>query len=279
MARAAGIAGVLLLGACASPYTRSEKWASFREQASLRIEGVPAAEYLKSRCALLVRSALVRQAGVRDGALDIRLDAPPGATCSLGMAVALTRDGYYLTAAHCVSGKQVRATGDGLFVVEKEVPEPPMSVVVTDGREARHGQAFLVWISERGDLALVRSRAAPFGAFERFAEDVAEGDRLLAAGYATLMEAPELADPERYTGPSAGRARGAGPATEEYREVRHDVPVEAGDSGGPLSTPEGALVGVNTRIVGGLFGRGPSVTLQPRWERLRAIIDADRRAR
>lgn len=257
--------GVACLAACASPYSPAEKETSFAPYVDVRLAGAPLAAYLRPRTALLLRAIRVAAVTLEDGTLRVQAEQTPGAPGSLGTAVPLTRDGYYLTAAHCV----------------REGASPPardVILVVTDGRDVRHAPARVAWISEHGDLALLRSSAAPFDVLPWHEGGLEPGLRVAAAGFPLVLSATDRPATGAYTGPSAGRLLGAGKAAPDHAELHHDAPLNSGDSGGPLLTLDGRLIGVNTRIAGGFLTRGPSIALRPDPAALAARIEADRRA-
>jgi hypothetical protein len=270
----------LLLGlaACSTPYTAEEKEASFELHRDALIGTVPVADYLRSRTALLLRSIRVTAVTLEGGALLIQGEGVPGAQGGVGAAIPLAADGYYLTAAHCISGHPTHHIGGGRFAVPREsAANVVVSTVVTDGRTVRFGPARLVWLSEEGDLALIHAPAAPFALLDWETGDPPPESLVFAAGFPSVLGSAMLGKTGGYAGPSAGLVREPGVETTEYRELSHDAPLGFGDSGGPLVTRQGKLVGMNTRIMGGIFGRGPSVALRPNRDRLNALIESDRR--
>lgn len=274
------LCAALVLGAaaCSSPYTAEEKEASFDRHRNAVIGTVPVGEYLRSRTALLLRSIRVTAVTLEGGTLHIKGDGISGTPGGVGAAIPITADGYYLTAAHCVSGHPTHPIEGGRFVVPREgAADVVVSAVVTDGRAVRFGEARLVWLSDQGDLALLHCSAAPFGVLEWEAGEPPQDSLVFAAGFPSVLGSESLGKRGGYAGPSAGLVQGKGLETPEYWELSHDAPLGYGDSGGPLVTRDGKLVGMNTRIMGGFFGRGPSVALHPNRELLHALIDADRR--
>ena len=270
----------LLLGlaACSAPYTSEEKEASFERHRSALIGTVPVAEYLRSRTALLLRSVRVTDVTLEGGALHIKGDGVTGAPGGVGAAIPVAADGYYLTAAHCVSGHPTHRIEGGRFVVPREsATNVVVSAVVTDGHAVRFGPARLVWLSEQGDLALIHCNVAPFGLLEWETGEPTQESLVFAAGFPSVLGSDSLGKTGGYAGPSAGVLQEKELETAEYVELSHDAPLGYGDSGGPLVTRQGRLIGMNTRIMGGLFGRGPSVALRPNREMLNSLIESDRR--
>jgi S1-C subfamily serine protease len=273
-----GVVLFLCLAACSTPYTSEEKESSFERHRGAVIGTVPVAEFLRSRTALLLRSVRVTGVSLQGGTLHIKGDGVSGAPGGVGAAVPVAADGYYLTAAHCVSGHPTHRIDGGRFVVPREsATNVVVSAIVTDGRAVRFGTARLVWLSDQGDLALIHCDAAPFGLLEWEAGEPTPDSLVFAAGFPSVLGSDSLGKSGGYAGPSAGLVQGKGLETAEYWELSHDAPLGYGDSGGPLVTSQGKLIGMNTRIMGGLFGRGPSVALRPNREMLNAIIESDRR--
>ena len=268
-------AGLLLgMSACSTPYSPEEKEASFRLHREARVDGVPLADYLRARTALLLRSIRVTEVALEGRSLRIKGEAVSGAPGGLGTAVPVSADGYYLTAAHCVSGRPLARDEGGQLL---ELAKVAVSIVVTDGRDIRHGPARLVWVSDQGDLALLHSRAAPFDVLPWETAESRPDSTVIASGYEAVIGAATLGSSGGYAGPSAGRYSGNGLKTSDYVEILHDTPLASGDSGGPLVNGSGKFLGINTRILGGLFKRGSCVSLQPDPVKLRSIIEADRR--
>ena len=140
---------LLALAACSTPYTAEEKEASFELHRGALIGTVPVADYLRSRTALLLRSIRVTGVTLEGGSLQIKGEGVSGAPGGVGAAIPIAADGYYLTAAHCISGHPTHHIGGGRFAVPKEsAANVVVSTVVTDGRTVRFGPARLVWLSE-----------------------------------------------------------------------------------------------------------------------------------
>ena len=98
-------------------------------------------------------------------------------------------------------------------------------------------RAEVVWKDEAADLALLRADLGVVPVFP-WAPEVAEDDTVLVGGRRS---------------PSAGRVLAVNPGhtTEEGAEipswfVRHDAPVQDGDSGGAVGDELGRLIGVHT---------------------------------
>jgi S1-C subfamily serine protease len=280
--RTSGVGALLLAGlaACSSPYSPAEKEASFDAHRDARLEAVPVAQYLRTRTALLLRSVRLTAVTLDEGALRLQAEQAPGAPGSLGTAVPLTPDGYYLTAAHCISASASGLAGGGRWIASADdAKNAVVAIVVTDGRDVRHAQARVVWTSAEGDLALLHATALPFALLPWQDGDVPPGSPVFAAGFPCVMSPADRPSSAGYGGPSAGACLGPGEVAGDHLEIRHDAPLASGDSGGPLVSAQGRLIGVNTRIAGGFLRRGPSIALRPVREKLLALIAADRARR
>ena len=204
-----------------------------------------------------------------------------GKAGSIASAVPLTRDGYFLTAAHCVE-------------------KGPMTIVIaTRDRKMTKKPVRVVWKGEsdsRGpDLAVIHADLEPLFPFRP--ADVGAlgaGDEVAITGWSGLSDGTPNG------GTAAGRVISVSGLKRDrdgaaWRIIRHDVPLNSGDSGGPLFTPEGRCLGINARVeVGpaGLLGTrfgwagtadkplrgytGEAVAPEPEW--LRSVIAEDRKA-
>lgn len=150
-------------------------------------------------------------------------DAPDDADG--GSAIPITADGYFLTADHVLAS----ATGRNVFVIY--------------GRFGRLGatKARIVWRSPSGDLALLHApistpdhyRWTPTNAW------VPRSTPVMHAGIATGFKSG-----------SGKLITGVAPETpfSGARRFKHDIPLEPGDSGGPVVDGRGLLVGVNSAV-------------------------------
>lgn len=183
-------------------------------------------------------------------------------------AAAITADGYFLTAAHCLD--------QGACTL----------VALTRGGELQVAPARVVWcgLLDKGgpDLGLVHAaiipaRTIPIAAFP--AEP--KGTLIFTSGFGA-----------HGPGGSGGHVVHAGRVQKRaggvrWREIYHDAPLAPGDSGGPLVNEEGRLVGINIQIRGKWQRNdqaialtnytGVAVSPDPGW--VHALIVSDRAAR
>ena len=177
-----------------------------------------------------------------------------------GSATPVSPDGYFLTADHVLSN----ASGRNVFVLYGR-----------GGRLATH-KARIVWRSPGADLALLHiDTATPY--FYRWTPPnrwVSAGHQVIHGGIATGFKSPvgkirtSLAPEGMFTG---------------SRRFKIDIPLEPGDSGGPVIDAYGGLVGINsavefiipmeTAIFVDSEGNRPSI------RRLEGIMQRDRQSR
>ncbi|MEM7384791.1 MAG: serine protease, partial [Verrucomicrobiota bacterium] len=148
-------------------------------------------------------------------------------------AVPISRDGYFLTARHCLEGA-----------------EPPFSLVTIvkegSGIQPVKTPFRIVWTgtAKAIDLALIHApvrpafplKLAPPSAFQR-------GTPVAAAGWSGLWSGNEP-----ISGRAAGRLLSFKEPTENHasRLVYHSAPLDGGDSGGPLINGAGQLLGIHS---------------------------------
>ncbi len=142
-----------------------------------------------------------------------------------GSAAPVSPDGYFLTADHVLAN----ADGRNIFVLYGR-----------GGRLATH-KARVVWQSPGADLALIHiDTATPY--YYRWTDPgrwLSAGHHVIHGGIATGFKAPvgrlrtSLAPETRFTG---------------SRRFRIDIPLEPGDSGGPVLDAYGGLVGINSAV-------------------------------
>ena len=142
-----------------------------------------------------------------------------------GSAAPIAPDGYFLTANHVLS----RMDGRKVFVFYRA------------GARLAPQQARVVWQSQAADLALLHIPAkTPY--FYRWSSPdrwLPDGSLVIHGGLATGFKstygklATPLAPEGRFTG---------------NRKFKIDIPLQPGDSGGPVVDAEGALIGINSSV-------------------------------
>ncbi len=230
--RAAALAGLALVAACGGAPTslQSQRDAVVARNAPLREGSLAPVLAATVGGKPLIRYAYERTAYVLDGATSMEtVPGPtPGSqvfcgmadgkvvTTEIGTATALTEDGYFVTAAHCVS------TGKALLIR------------ATPGRPPRESEAVVVWSGQDAtpalDFAVLWAPDLAGPAFSWSPDDVAKGTAILCSGSA---------------------ARGLPVAGGVFVErdapghaLRIEAPLLPGDSGGPCVLADGTLLGV-----------------------------------
>ena len=239
-AAAAGMAVVMLVSGCGvygAAMTRSQRvlrerrGPSLAELESAEPERGRAIRKAVSRTGLLLEHAEVGNVAgsLTEHEMKFEVSWKNEARGALSAAVPITRDGYFLTAAHCVNMESLTLVG---FDAKRRLVDLPARVV---------------WKGEEADLALVHAEMRPLEPF-RLADGsvLPEGTRVVIAGWSGAIKntAPPLA---------AGRVRQVTGWRREksgavWCDVEHDAPLNQGDSGGPLLTLDGGLVGINSQL-------------------------------
>ena len=174
-----------------------------------------------------------------------------------GSATAVSPDGYFLTADHVLS----RLDGRHVFVIHG-----------VKGQLSPH-LARVVWRSEKADLALLHVPLNTPHHYSFTAPDkwVPVGTPVIHGGIATGFTSgwgrlgTSLRPENRFTG---------------TRKFKLDIPLQPGDSGGPVVDAHGGLVGINSAVEflvpmeTAFFV--DSEASRPSTRALRQIIDADR---
>lgn len=223
----------------------------------------PAAGWLMNRTAVIVGRA--DYVGLKsDGQKKLTLKpmrAGEAVAPSLGSAVPVTDDGYFLTAAHCISEEPyviVIRDRDGNFVERL-------------GRTVWSG----LWATGRTDIAVVHAPGVECESLEWCGlDDAGGGEHVLSAGVgynATRLAAGQI------TGGPIG-VREAPPGLAHAFHV--DSPLIPGDSGGPTIVAGGRLLGVCANVEIEIFTRpGGGEVLRPDPAFIQRVIGADRSKR
>ncbi|MDF2378538.1 MAG: serine protease [Verrucomicrobiales bacterium] len=169
--------------------------------------------------------------GTQDVSASIQLD--PGKHLAFGTAIPIDPRGYFLTAGHCLDGRETYAmytNTDHETVIQKVRP---------------------VWVRISSlpeiDLALFHVEGEPFGTFN-WAGSFEIGETVFSAGTTVKVNGEE--DPPFQTSIDsfAGevkKARDISFQKTTFQLIWHRSPVRSGNSGGPLVNRKGELIGVN----------------------------------
>lgn len=142
-----------------------------------------------------------------------------------GSATAISPDGYFLTADHVLA----RMEGRQVYLIHG-----------VDGQLSPH-LARVVWRSEKADLALLHIPASTPHYYQFTASDkwLPLGTPVMHGGIATGFNSgwgrlgTSLRPETRFTG---------------TRKFKLDIPLQPGDSGGPVVDAYGGLVGINSAV-------------------------------
>jgi S1-C subfamily serine protease len=199
---------------------------SFAPHANRYVGFTEVRDYLAPRVALLVGGDEPPRQEWRNGTMSIQ--------GYMSCAAAIDRRGYFLTAEHCVDE-------GATYLIRAEPGAPPRA------RRAR-----IVWQGNRKaggpDLAIIHIPETLGYVFE-WADEIAENDPVMAVG---LNRTPKVLKGPAWLGGKIlklGRSDG----DEGNPTVLNDVPLQRGDSGGPLLNEKARLIGINVEGRVGLF--------------------------
>lgn len=147
--------------------------------------------------------------------------AEPETRGQSGSGFFVSAEGHILTNAHVVSGCESAIA----FTVEAETASAPFPVTIL----ARNG---------RDDLALLKADRRHVTGVARLRPDVRQGESVAAYGFPL---AGLLSRTGNFTTGTVTATRGLG---DDERLLQVSVPVQSGNSGGPLFDAQGAVVGV-----------------------------------
>ncbi len=142
-----------------------------------------------------------------------------------GSAAPIAPDGYFLTADHVLS----RMAGRHVFVIYGQ------------GGRLAPAKARVVWRSSSSDLALLHApvRTPYFYKWTAPGRWLPEGTRVVHGGISTGFKSCD----GKLSTPLAPE----GPLTRN-RKFKMDIPLQPGDSGGPVVDAYGGLVGINSTV-------------------------------
>ncbi|MGI9240070.1 MAG: S1 family peptidase, partial [Verrucomicrobiales bacterium] len=243
------------------------------------VNGAPLLESATLNTGLLLAPAegLEVAASMGDEALELEFIFSGEMPSGHGSAVPVTRDGYFLTASHCLEGPR-----SALIVLDNR--GRALRVIKTDWR--------VVWRSpnkRKLDLALIYAPVRLARAFKLIgAGDLASGEAVASAGWSGFIGGTPMASHAagNVIGVSEKQGELPGPV---WRVVGHDSPLHPGDSGGPLIDWQGRLIGIHSLIrvrrsrllfgsssMKGMGYVGDAIAPDPAW--LYGLIEADRKA-
>jgi S1-C subfamily serine protease len=221
-----------------------ERVESFRSLASVRVAGESLDMYLRRRTAVLIG----------EGA---------GGEIHISEAVSIDPRGYFLTAAHSLEATELH-----LFYFDGTRARVASPRVVAARRD-----------KTRDDFAVLHVDGTSPCVFE-WADD----DALSGAEVATAVGGgPDKASSQGLVVSKpqclAGRIISTAPSGALATRIFHDLPLRPGDSGGPLATVKGKLIGINTGVSVTWLGEAVSLAIRPDRHWVWYQIDRDARMR
>jgi len=255
IARRTLVASLLVVGiGCRHTVREGEREESFQPYASVRVGTELLRDFLTRRTALLVAGAVPDKVEKTAGSWNLSLALKLGeqAQVGLGTAVALTQNGYFLTAAH-------------------NLERLPIAIAVLKDGKVQVAEATVVWSGTptlpEEDFAILKAPLAGLDGVEWDASIPASGTAIVSMGAqhgvcggrvleATHVEKDRLSEPRLL--------------------VVHDLPGLQGDSGGPVIGLDGRLIGINVLKIGNLTGSREGLAVRPDRGWVLSIIDGRR---
>lgn len=233
----------------------------------VKVGGRSLENYATWRTAYLIAGVSLKERDITDDDEEVGLSGDITGDVAFGSAVAIDKRGYFATAAHCIgeSGSELRI----IFQVGK-------AMLVRKARIVYLGEGE----TDDSDFAIVHVAETLPNIFS-WAETVEAGDRAMLVG-AKNGDSEELDFNFEMVaaGGSVNEVVDFSPPNELFRQVRHTVPLNHGNSGGPLFRDDGRLLAINYGARGRLRPlRAPVViyggSIRPDLEWLRQMIDKD----
>jgi putative serine protease PepD len=142
-----------------------------------------------------------------------------------GSAAPVTPDGYFVTADHVLEG----------------LPGRKAWIIYGNGGQPKWAKARVVWRSHSSDIALLKADIATprFYQWASSRREIPIGTPIMHAGIATGAHSKpgRLASSVKPDSPVRG-----------FQTFKHDVPLQPGDSGGPVIDARNRLIGVNSAV-------------------------------
>ncbi len=177
----------------------------------------------------------------------------------LGTATPLTKDGYYLTAYHCV---EPLANSEKIWVAAKNPADP---------EKPKCSSAEIIWKSRDADIALLRSglEVPSCFVFSKTGEVLTKGTVVAQCGVRSHCQFGRTREDVSLDQPG-----------EQSVVIRHTARSAPGDSGGPLLDVEGKLLGIVTGArVFDRFRLFSGIAVRPNADAILSLIEKDRAQR
>jgi S1-C subfamily serine protease len=152
---------------------------------------------------------------------------------------------YSQSSAALSTGTGFFVSGNGLMVTNFHVVENASRIAVYDHQSSTLVPARLISYDSQNDLAVIHLQAVtrPIPLAQSF--NLKRGDEIMTLGYPS----PELQGSEQKA--TFGRVNAETGVRDDIRLVQMDIPVQPGNSGGPLVSINGEVVGVVTSRLSG----------------------------
>lgn len=248
--------------------------ASLEPWRARRIDGWSAKNFGFARRAMLFVGADSVDIALKDDRFvsmtNFTRDGAPVAKIGKGAAAAITDDGYFVTAAHCLP---TDSDEPFLLVIESgALPQAFRGRVVHSCWDREHGFPG----RDFADFAIIHAEGAAPACFTwAAAESLEPGSPVLAIGISKGNESAAGGEFIRCVTSDEGRRRAP-----ELEKFAFNAPTTSGDSGGPVMLADGTLVGVTCEVHLALDPhdwRSEGVRADPSW--VAAIIARDRASR
>jgi S1-C subfamily serine protease len=255
--------------AYATRLVERKREASIAEWQSRQIRGQDAVGYANNRTYVVIRgdttvslSKTSQTQKVSKGEFDVKARS----AFDVGSVTAISHDGYFLTAAHCVD-------------------EGPLTVILLgETLKPITSSARVVWSGRKGgpDLALIHAPVKPYAYFPMLPlEGISPGTPILTSGFGGAKQSKSAGKITRVKAPRAL------PSGAKWLEFNHNAPLLQGDSGGPVVDTGGWFLGLNSTggiqyipMIGHPWIRSyQSKSFSPDPEWIRSLIREDREKR
>jgi S1-C subfamily serine protease len=265
------LAAAAILSGCFSPFVASDsqRSVSFRPYVDWQYEGQSLSLYLRRRTAVIISGIDLRSARSSGQTITLDLNVPPGSRSAhgaVGIAAAIEHNGYFLTASHCL-GRGVnyliysdgQTAGIAIPRLVASAPHRPLSI----------------------DAAIIHIDATLPCVFSWSSDDRVETTMSTIAvglGHTNTFKHSKLLLQETCLAGHVSAIRGQ---VGDTRTILSDLPLRPGDSGGPMLTSSGALLGVDTYVTGGWLHSQTAGAIRPdpAWVERTIRNDRDRRVR
>jgi S1-C subfamily serine protease len=253
------------LTGCKSPeppwFSDLDRAKSFETFAAKNAEAWHNGSSLKRRTAVLIQGIHMTPVETMGSTLAMDFVAEQSCTVWCGHAVAIATDGYFLTSAHCADSTI-------------------LSLVYWDGQAAKVATPRIVARLSDSDklmeFVLLHVDAVLPQAFEWATEsEIQRGNQVIAVGSTSISWKAGSRGLVQLTC-TAGHISSTRMSANNGILITGDLPARDGDSGGPLLTVGGNLIGIHVGTIASRMSTARSVAVRPDLSRLEHYIAQDR---